>query len=110
MDFHNVQINVTCYLKYALRCSLSLVCNLAEIFHIKNTSVFAMYVCVCLYICICVYRYIYDMLYIVGWPKSSFWLFCNILWKNPNELFGHPCVGVGVCVCIHTYIYAVIRR
>ena len=54
----------------------------------------------------------YTHIYIVGSPKSSFWLFCNILWKNPNELFGQPCVGVGVCVhvCIHTHIYAVIRR
>ena len=27
---------------------------------------------------------------IVGWPRSSSWLFCNIVWKNPNELFGQP--------------------
>lgn len=27
---------------------------------------------------------------ILGWPKSSFKFFRNILWKNPNELFGQP--------------------
>ena len=27
---------------------------------------------------------------ILGWPKSSFGFFCNILQKNPNELFGQP--------------------
>ena len=26
----------------------------------------------------------------IGWPKSSFGFFCNILWKNPNEYFGQP--------------------
>ena len=26
----------------------------------------------------------------MGWPKSSFGFFCNILWINLNELFGHP--------------------
>ena len=24
------------------------------------------------------------------WPKSLFGVFCNILWKNPNKLFGQP--------------------
>ena len=28
--------------------------------------------------------------WVLGWPKSSFGFFCNILWKNPNELFGQP--------------------
>ena len=27
---------------------------------------------------------------VLGWPKSSFRFFCNILWKNQNELFGQP--------------------
>ena len=27
---------------------------------------------------------------VLGWPKSSFGFFHNILWKNPNELFGQP--------------------
>ena len=27
---------------------------------------------------------------ILSWSKSSFWLCHNILWKNPNELFGQP--------------------
>ena len=27
---------------------------------------------------------------VLGWPKSSFGCFCNILWKNTNELFGQP--------------------
>ena len=27
---------------------------------------------------------------ILGWPKSSFRFFCNILWKNTNELFWQP--------------------
>lgn len=27
---------------------------------------------------------------LLGWPKSSIWFFCNILWKNQNELFGQP--------------------
>ena len=25
---------------------------------------------------------------LLSWPKSSFRLFCNILWKIPNKLFG----------------------
>ena len=25
---------------------------------------------------------------ILYWPKSSFRFFCNILWKNPNKVFG----------------------
>ena len=24
----------------------------------------------------------------LSWPKGSFWFFCTILPKNPNELFG----------------------
>ena len=27
---------------------------------------------------------------ILGCPKSSFWFFCNILQKDPNELLGQP--------------------
>lgn len=27
---------------------------------------------------------------ILGWPKSSFEFFCNILWRRPEELFGQP--------------------
>ena len=27
---------------------------------------------------------------VLGWPKVSFGFFCNILWKNLNELFGQP--------------------
>ena len=32
---------------------------------------------------------------IVGLPKSSSWLFCNILWRKPNELFGQPSAFFG---------------
>ena len=28
--------------------------------------------------------------YILGWPKISFAFVHNILWKNPNKLFGQP--------------------
>ena len=31
---------------------------------------------------------------ILGWPKSSFGFFCNILQKNPNELFGQPNINI----------------
>ena len=27
---------------------------------------------------------------VLCWPKSSFWFFCKMLRKNPNELFGQP--------------------
>ena len=27
---------------------------------------------------------------ILSWPKSLFGIFCTILWKNPNEIFGQP--------------------
>ena len=27
---------------------------------------------------------------VLGWSKSSFRFFHNILWKNPNKLFGQP--------------------
>ena len=27
---------------------------------------------------------------LLGWPKSSFGIFCNILWKTLNELSGQP--------------------
>ena len=27
---------------------------------------------------------------VLGWPKSLFGFFSNILWKNTNELFGQP--------------------
>ena len=27
---------------------------------------------------------------VLGWPKSSFGFFWNILWQNTNELFGQP--------------------
>ena len=36
---------------------------------------------------------------LLGWPKSLFGMFCKILWKNPNEIFGQP-NGFGVCVRI----------
>ena len=29
-------------------------------------------------------------MYILGWPKSSFGVFHNILQKNPNRHFGQP--------------------
>ena len=28
--------------------------------------------------------------FVLGWPKSSFGSFHNILWKDPNELFHQP--------------------
>ena len=27
---------------------------------------------------------------ILGWPKSLLWVFCKMLWKTLNELFGQP--------------------
>jgi len=29
-------------------------------------------------------------IFILSWPKSSFRIFHQGLWKNPNELFGQP--------------------
>ena len=29
-------------------------------------------------------------IFILSWPKSSFRIFHQCLWKNPNELFGQP--------------------
>ena len=26
----------------------------------------------------------------LGWPKCSLEFFCNIVWRNLNELFGQP--------------------
>ena len=34
---------------------------------------------------------------LLGWPKDSFGYFCNILWKNLNELFG-PLSSKGHCI------------
>ena len=40
-------------------------------------------------------------MYLLGWPKSSFRFFCNISWKNPNELFGQSNASLwrreGIC-------------
>ena len=33
--------------------------------------------------------------YKLDWPKSSFGVFCHILWKIPNKHFGQPIT----CVC-----------
>ena len=30
------------------------------------------------------------ILVILGWPKSPLGFFHNILWENPNKLFGQP--------------------
>ena len=30
------------------------------------------------------------LLRLLGWPKSSLWLFHNISWENPSEGFGQP--------------------
>jgi len=38
---------------------------------------------------------LWNSLYMLGWPKSSFRFFCNILWKNPNELSGQPNICCG---------------
>ena len=35
-------------------------------------------------------NYSSHIVFTLDWPKSSFTFFCNILWKNPNELFGQP--------------------
>ena len=32
---------------------------------------------------------------LLGWPKSLFGFFCNILQKNLNELFGQPSTTCG---------------
>ena len=49
----------------------------------------------------CWIYYIYDRERerVLGWPKSLFGLFCKMVWKNRNELFGQPHVWVCVCVC-----------
>ena len=51
----------------------------------------------------------YVYIYIWAWLKSSFRLFRDIAWKNPNELFGqryiYMCVYIYVCVYIYIYIY-----
>ena len=31
---------------------------------------------------------------VLGWPKDSFGYFCNILWKNLNELFDQLSVNL----------------
>ena len=35
---------------------------------------------------------------VLGWPQSSFVVFCNILQENPNELFGQPNIFKGCLV------------
>ena len=32
----------------------------------------------------------YMFVYELGWPKSLFRFFCNIVWQSLNELFGQP--------------------
>ena len=32
----------------------------------------------------------YHFQQVLDWSKSSFGVFCTMLWKNPNELFGQP--------------------
>ena len=34
----------------------------------------------------------YTFVYELGWPKSLFRFFCNIVWKSLNELFGQPSI------------------
>ena len=34
--------------------------------------------------------WLHDNPIILGWSKSSFGFFCNILWNNLNKLFGQP--------------------
>ena len=50
----------------------------------------------------------YKILDILGWPKSSFGFFHNILQKTPIELFGQPnsslCYTVGPCCLFILYI------
>lgn len=36
-------------------------------------------------LCVCMLRAV-----VLSWPKKSFECSCNMLWKNPNELFGQP--------------------
>lgn len=31
-------------------------------------------------------------LYILGWPKSWFGVFCKLVWKNPHSLFGQASI------------------
>ena len=33
---------------------------------------------------------VYKLWLVLGWPKNSFVLFCNIVLKNPKEPFGPP--------------------
>ena len=47
---------------------------------------------------LCVY------VYISAWPKSSFRVFHDILYKKLNKLFGHLYVCVCVCVCVCVYV------
>lgn len=39
---------------------------------------------------------VYGVLYWVD-LKSSFWYFCKLLWKNPNNLFVQPIIFLGNC-------------
>ena len=43
---------------------------------------------------------------LLGWPKSSFGVFCNILQKTPNELFGQPNIYQPRGVCSHVQMEA----
>ena len=43
-------------------------------------------------------KYIYIDVFILGWPKSLFRFFNNILWKNPLEFLTNR-------IYINTYIY-----
>lgn len=34
----------------------------------------------------------------MAWPKSSFWFFCTISWRNLNEFFGQPSRSLDILV------------
>ena len=33
---------------------------------------------------------LFHSFHMLGWPKCLFWFFCNIIWRNQNQLFGQP--------------------
>lgn len=46
----------------------------------------------------------YTLGYILVWPKSSFVIFCRMLWKNPNEILANPIKSI----LIYTVVFALL--
>ena len=68
---------------------------------------FYIYICVyiCMYVCVCIYVFsvcmhtqtqtqIHTYSYVLNWPKCSFRVFCKVLEKNANKLFGQPNISM----------------